>query len=172
MRINKYNFKKKEDKAVFKALMRCMKEDRNLYILNRVSGGCGGARVGFEEVVRRCYVSRENHRNENFQTNIFFWPEDSGGLLKSSVTKFIYISLIINSLNCKIKELGTRFQELYSTICNNPKGGFYMFGGDISAYHQCIADAFIKCGIDEELANDKANTIELLARAYKMDLPF
>ena len=93
MRINKYNFRKKEDKAVFKALMRCMKEDRNLYILNRVSGGCGGARAGFEEVVRRCYFSRENHRNENFQTNIFYWPEDSGGLLKSSVTKFIYISL-------------------------------------------------------------------------------
>lgn len=162
MRIRDYKFKRKEDKVVFKALMRCLKESNRLILSTN----------GFEEIIRKCYASRENHPGENFQTNICYWPDDCGGLLTCTFWKLLYISMIINGINLKIKELGTRLNELHSQICSNPKSSFITCTSDITAFQDDIVNALIKSGIEEDKAINKANTIILLSRAVENDIPF
>ena len=170
MRIRDYKFKRKEDNVVFKALMRCLKESNRLILSTKIVGK--NSSPGFEEIVRKCYVSRESHPNENFQTNIYYWPDDCGGLLTCTFWKLLYISMIINGIDLKIKELGTRLNDLHSQICINPKASFITCTSDITAFQDDIVNAFMKAGSEEEEAVNKANTIILLRRAVENDIPF
>ena len=80
--------------------------------------------------------------------------------------------MIINGINLKIKELGTRLNELHSQICSNPKSSFITCTSDITAFQDDIVNALIKSGIEEDKAINKANTIILLSRAVENDIPF
>lgn len=172
MRIRDYKFKRKEDKVVFKALMRCLKESNRLISSTKHVGKKRHSSPGFEEIISKCYASRENHPGENFQTNIYYWPDDCGGLLTCTFWRLLYISMIINGIDLKIKELGTRLNGLHSQICSNPKASFITCTSDITAFHNDIVNAFIKAGSEEEEAVNKANTIVLLSKAIEDDIPF
>ena len=172
MRIRDYKFKRKEDKVVFKALMRCLKESNRLFLSTKHVDRKRHSSPGFEEIIRKCYASRENHPGENFQTNICYWPDDCGGLLTCTFWRLLYISMIINGINLKIKELGKRLNELHSQICSNPKSSFITCTSDITAFQDDIVNALIKSGIEEDKAINKANTIILLSRAVENDIPF
>lgn len=172
MRIRDYKFKRNEDKVVFKALMRCLKESKRLILSTKIVDRKRHSSPGFEEIIRKCYESRENHPGESFQTNICYWPDDCGGLLTCQFWRLLYISMIINGINLKIKELGTRLNELYTQICNNPKASFITCTSDITAFQDDIVNAFIKAGSEEEEAVNKANTIVLLSKAIEDDIPF
>ena len=176
MRIRDYKFKRKEDKVVFKALMRCLKESNRLFLstkaVSRSIGKKPPSSPGFEDIIRKCYASRENHPGENFQTNVYYWPDDCGGLINCQFLRLLYVAMIINGVNLKIKELGTRLNELHRQICSNPKGSFMTCNCDVAAFHDDIVNAFMKAGSEEEDAVNKANTIVLLSRAIEDDIPF
>jgi hypothetical protein len=165
MKLSKQKLKDKKDKVVFKALLRCIKESNNIAYLGKVHGG-------FSEIIRRCYISRTNHPAENFQTNVFYWPEDSGCAFESIFIKFIYSVLIINGINLKIKELGSRILELQTSMNSSPQNAFGKYKGDAFAFHDEMVNAFIKCGNNDDIAIERARNIELLAEAIKFNIPF
>jgi len=166
MSLKKYDLNKKEDALVFKAFIRCLKEERKI-----ASKSLYGYK-GFRAIIDRCYASRLNHPGEDFQTNICYWPEDSGGLFSNHITKLLYIALIIKFLKPKkIKGLGVKFKEIYSCITN----GVSVVNSstpEILAYSQDLINAFIACGEDEENAKLKVKLIECCVLGIKNKIPF
>jgi hypothetical protein len=165
MKLSKQNLRDKRDKVVFKALLRCIKESNSMAYLGKVH-------KSFSEIIRRCYDSRISHPAENFQANVFYWPEDSGCTFTAPFIKFIYSVLIINGINVKIKELGTRISELQSSMNSSPQNAFGNYKVDAFAFHDEMVNAFIKCGNNDDIAIERARNIELLAEAAKLNIPF
>ena len=171
MKLSEYKFVKKEDKIVFKVLMRCLKEEgRLLSSAKSATSVIGPKRYGFEEIIRRCYASRKTHGGETFLTNIYYWPSDAGGLFSSgNIMQLIYVALLINSLNVEPKELGTRFKELFKGLMNVPKSAMFT---NLEGYSEQFFNALVKTGTPEKKAKEQIELLELLVKAAEHNIPF
>ena len=111
MNINNHKFEKRNDKAVFKALIRCYKDDGKLWNFYK-------NKRGLQYIIDHCYSSRHRHPDEPYQTNIHFWPSDiPGGSFKHSITEFLYAVRLVNAMKAKITaSLKGHLQEEESNI--------------------------------------------------------
>lgn len=149
MNLEKYKFEKRNDRAVFKVLLRCYKDDGKF-------SRCYALKRNFRYIVEHCYRSRHSHPNENYQRNIWYWPSDiPGGGFSHSVMSFIYVVRLINALKAKPKELITRLKEAENDIIYN-KGlkGFKKTSLLLSMQDE-IHNAYIRCGVSEKETADK-----------------
>lgn len=162
MRLKGYDFQRKEDEVVFKALLRCMKED-DLFNFRR--------KINIAKMVGDCYISRKEHSRESFETNISYWPGDIGAF-KYPETKLIYFSLLINNLpKTHVNQLKPKFISLLKNIFANPHNLSRVVNGNIEHFEDELCKTFVKCGDSEEKANMKAKAIILTLKGSKLDLP-
>ena len=160
--------RKEEDKIVFKAILRCMKEEKNMLWPKHNVKGTGN----FSEIIRRCYQSRDNHRGESFSHNIYYWPDDCGGLFNNSFTKFLYMAMLVNNLTDSglikshlISYIKTLFENHADDLVANNTGS-------IISYGTIISNALIKCGLTEEQSKIFTNNLKLFCEAKNNNLPF
>jgi len=171
------NVEKKEDLVVFKTLLRCFKERGNFnYLKNNFKN--------YEIVKNYAYNSRHSHRNENFLTNIAYWPTDIFGNFHGS-EYILYFSILINNIDIKkyeffmpgktdvvgrlAREIDFLLTDTYLYI-NNYGQWINIFKEN--AYNEIISEALEK--IDCIKGNKKENYIEMLnliGMAYREKLP-
>ena len=162
MKLSERKLEKKNDNIAFKALLRSIKESKNCYsyVIKRYKS--------LGEIISKCYLSRETHPNEEYYTNISYWPDDIG-LSFDSPTKFFYLSLIITSVKGRVpadlkKRFEERFQNMVATL--NLR---YVF---IESNYKMFEKAFVKCGHSNEDSQEKIKTIELIKKGLDEKIPF
>lgn len=160
------NVEKLEDLVVFKALLRCMKERGCFNFLKK--------RFRNYEIMKNCaYNSRHNHQNEDFLTNISFWPTDMGIGDFTGCSYILYFSILVNNINIKkyVKsksennqivgrlrgEIDSLFTATYHYINNCFKRPNIFKEG---AYDEIIAEALEK--IDYIKGNKKEDYLEMM----------
>ena len=170
MNINNHKFEKRNDKAVFKALIRCYKDDGKLCDFYR-------NKRGIQYIINHCYSSRHRHIDEPYQINIHYWPGDiPGGSFKHSITNFLYAVRLVNAMKAKITaNLKEYLQEEGNIILNKyndtGKRKAFMEMPSFYAFYDEICNAYIKCGYGEAVAEQKAKTICNISHCIKENIP-
>ena len=170
MNINKHKFEKRNDKAVFKALIRCYKDDGKLWVFYK-------NKRGLQYIMNHCYSSRHRHYDEPYQTNIHYWPGDiPGGSFKHSITNFLYAVRLVNAMKAKITaSLKGYLQEeennILTTYNDTGKRKAFMEMPSFYAFYDEIYNAYIKCGYKEAVAEQKAKAICNISHCIKESIP-
>ena len=92
----KLNFEKEEDEAVFKVLLRCIKESRNKCLGPSARVITNGV-LDKHKLMSACYKSRHTHGGESFHTNIQYWFGDCG-MNYDGFDGTMYVVRLINAL--------------------------------------------------------------------------
>ena len=161
MRLKEYKLRKKEDFVVFKSFLRCMKE-HGIYKQFRT----------YRDIIDRCYSSRDNHRGENFLTNIGYWPGDTAsGMFKQEI-KILYMAMIINSIpaeyfSCKGQGgIIDNMKMLFTNCATNPDS--FAIKDD---YSDIVVSALSRCfGLSDE--EETKDIIALIIKGKKIGIPF
>lgn len=175
---NLKNVEKLEDLVVFKALLRCMKERGNFNFLKK--------RFKTYEIMKNCaYNSRRSHQNEDFLTNISFWPTDMGIGDFTGSSYILYFSILVNNIDikkhAKFASKGNQVDERLRGEINSLLTATYYYINNYSlrpnifregAYDEIISEALEK--IDYIKGNKKEDYLEmfkLIEMAFHEKLP-
>lgn len=170
MKLTEYKFSDKRDFIVFKSLVRAIKEE--IFTTRKQSRFF--VKRDLKRLIKICYDSRINHPGEKFETNICYWSEDCGGLFSCSMTKLLYLSLLICELSPKPgSALFKHYITVYDNILKSSRGGFVNYcKSTVCSYHQLFLDAFVKCGFSESTAKNKLEELYILYDAAEFNIPF
>lgn len=157
---------KLEDLVVFKALLRCMKERGTFNYLKKRFKTC-------EAMKNSAYNSRHNHQNEDFLTNISYWPTDLGLGDFTGGSYILYFSMLVNNIDikkhAKVKSEKNNLNERLRMEINTLFTATYYYINTYSlrpnifregAYDEIIAEALEK--IDYIKGNKKEDYLEAL----------
>lgn len=171
MNVNNHKFEKRNDKDVFKALIRCYKDDGKLCNFYK-------NKRGLQYIMDHCYSSRHRHYDEPYQLNIHYWPGDiPGGSFKHSITNFLYAVRLVNAMKAKItSSLKAYLQEeekvILSQYNDTGKRKAFMEMPSFYAFYDEIYNAYIKCGYKKAVAEQKAKVICNISHCIKEGIPF
>ena len=162
MKLKDIKFEREEDLEILKIILRCLKEENNLYRKRR-------GKMSLKEIIESCYkFSRHTHIGEPFEVNVYYWPADVL-LFSKDTTNLLYISLIINKDWYNVKNVKDRFICLFESFFKNPAKPFSI---DFLPYNKTLISALIKAGISNELAEKKVMQLNKLQDAQKESIPF
>lgn len=162
MRLKEHKLRRKEDFVVFKSFLRCMKE-HGLYKQFR----------SYRDMIDRCYSSRDNHRGENFLTNIGYWPGDTASGMFRPEIKLLYMAMIINSIPAK----DFSYNKGQGGIIDNMKMLFRNYTTNQGSfaikddYSDIVESALSKC-FDLSDKEETKDIMALIIKGNKMGIPF
>ncbi len=161
---------REEDRIVFRALRRCMKD---IKLTDKKHNKLVG---GYNELKKLCYFSRKNNPNEKFLTNIFFWPQDIGLTSSENYSfRLLYLSLLVNNLpfsKLYHKEGGENIVSfLDSVLCNLLDTGSKSSILQNKEFSDIIIKACLKCNKFSNKKIDK-NVLKLVANGIDESIPF
>lgn len=172
MGLNNCKLERKDDYIVFKALTRAMKESGK-FVPYRCANRRLAAPSNYNQLIERCYISRERHPAENFYKNIYYWPEDvSCGL--SPFAKLLYILLLVNNLEYKkedIKFLKNFIVEQIYRILKSPYSFTEYYYYSFSSIMDILKTALTKIGF-ESCNENLFETIINVEKGIKESIPF